>query len=174
MTHPRTSIRVFIAALLRAAATAAGDRVYPSRDIGLERSALPAIVVFDDGEEVQDPESHWPRRDLAMMVEVHLVDDTPDEADAALDSIAWDIEAALDGNPRLGGLAIGTEYRGMKKDRDAKGQDTVATMVMEFGVEYTLRLPGPEMEAFELYHGEYANYPGTVDEVHLEQPPEEE
>jgi len=170
MSHPRQDIRAHVAARLAAWPTAAGQRVFPSRAVGLEMAAQPAMAIYDDEERVSDPGSDRPRRELTLKVEIYANAADPVTLDAELDAMAWAVEAAMDQDPRLGGLAIGVGYTGMIKARDAQGQLHVGCLTMSFVVEYSARLPEPEAPDFLLYHGEYPNYPGAVDEVHMEPP----
>lgn len=168
MSHPRIDIRLKVAELLTDA-TGAGDRVYPSRAFGLEQAMLPALAVYDDGEDVQDPESDRPRRTLTLLVELHNHGKDAKALDDGLDELAWQVEIALDANPRLNGLAIGTQYQGMKKARDADGNTIVGVLIMEYAVEYTVELPEPTLPPFSVFDNELPNYAGTGDRVELEQ-----
>ena len=168
MSHPRKAIRDFVATLLTDA-TPAGARVYPSRALDLEQLKEPAIAVFDDSESVEDPEADYPRRELTLLVEIHTNQSDPRALDNAMDALALAVEIALDSNPRMDNRVISTLYQGMKKDRDAKGNTVVGVMVMEFAVEYTVRLPELTLPDFEVLTNQYENHPGSDDRVELEQ-----
>lgn len=181
MTPDRTLIRRKVADILKAPveiegtqvwATPAQERVYPSRTLGVEVRALPALLVFDDKEEVDNPNATYPRRTLTLQVEARDASRDPQELDESLDRLGRAVELALEADPRLSGLVIGTDYVAMKKDRAAEGSQHFGSLTLTFLVEYVATPEDPDLPDFLRFHGAYAGYPGAEDRVNL--PPTEE
>lgn len=111
MAHPRKLIRHAIVAQLIAASTAAGARVTGTRvEPHNRKTGLPAISVYTLREPVdQDQSAQTSPRELTRDVKVEIVgwvahsDALP--VDDAMDDLAEQIEAAMDGDPYLGGEA---------------------------------------------------------------------
>lgn len=105
MAHPRELVRDTVVALLIAANTAAGARVQSTRIDPIKASDLPMISVYTRDEDVADDSSKTAPRELTRMLQLEIAawvrhsDAVPVER--AMDNIAAQIEAAMDGNRYL-------------------------------------------------------------------------
>ncbi len=101
MAHQRTVIRNAVVALLLGQ-TAAASRVYAARRApSLRKNELPAICVYTD-EEDSDTGQSAPReleREVDLLVVAFVMPD--DDADAAMDDIALQVETAMHADPYL-------------------------------------------------------------------------
>lgn len=92
MTLHRTAVRAATVALLKGA-TAAGDRVWPTRIMPLSTDSYPAILVYTLREDITGngtaPAQF--RHDLDLAIEIHWC-----PPDAELDDVEGDVEDALD------------------------------------------------------------------------------
>ena len=105
MAHQRTLIRQAGIATVIAAGTAAGARVLDTRIDPIRKSDLPLIAVYTESEEVASGSSSTAPRELTRTLELRF-DAYVANSDAvpvalAMDNIAAQIEAALDGNRYL-------------------------------------------------------------------------
>jgi len=139
MTHPRTQLRaVFRARLLNV--TAAEDRVYKGRLMPIEEPQLPAIVIHTrDAEEVQERSpSGWNgferRRCIVSVVGiVQSFDDIDDE----LDTMAQEVEAALQGWTIPGFESADAELLDTKSDDpEFDGALTTGATTLRYAVTY--------------------------------------
>jgi hypothetical protein len=139
MTHPRTQLRAaFSARLLNV--TAAEDRVYKGRLMPIEEPQLPAIVIHTrDAEEVQERSpSGWNgferRRCIVSVVGiVQSFDDIDDE----LDTMAQEVEAALQGWTIPGFESADAELLDTKSDDpDFDGALTTGATTLRYAVTY--------------------------------------
>lgn len=101
-THKRTSIRSAVVDLLIAASTGAGSAVFGNRATPIWDETLPIILVFAREEtsvshQLGDSKL---RRKLTLVVEGRVEANT--SLEDALDSLAYDIEAAMRAAPRFG------------------------------------------------------------------------
>lgn len=105
MAHQRTLIRQAGIATLIAASTAAGTRVLDSRTDPIRKVDLPLISVYTQAEEVSSDSKLTAARELTRMLELRIdayVEHTSAVPVAlAMDNIAAQIEAAMDGNRYL-------------------------------------------------------------------------
>lgn len=109
MAHPRKLLRQAVAALLAGASTAAAARVYATRVAPVRKDQLPAIAVYTEDEEV-DPDTFQtaPRelkRDVDLVIEGYVAHSAAVPVDDAMDNLAEQIEAAMDGDRWLDGTA---------------------------------------------------------------------
>lgn len=99
MTHRRTTVRSAIAAALVAADTDAESRVYSTRYIPLEETALPAISCYFDDETVSEDSSQTAPRELTrttdFAVEAWINIAGLANLDDALDAFCEQIEIAM-------------------------------------------------------------------------------
>ncbi len=100
MTHPRQEIREAIANRLKEMQTKAGDNVFTSRAKPLFDQNLPAILVYSNKEAIAQDEWHtdgYGIRKRELEVSIEAVDTGKDDLDDTLDTLALEIENALDG-----------------------------------------------------------------------------
>lgn len=109
MAHPRKLIRKAVVALLVGANTAAESRVFPTRVPPIRKTELPAIAVYTEDEETdQDSMTTAPRelkRDVDMSIELFVANSDGYSIDDAMDDLAEQVEAAMNGNRYLSGTA---------------------------------------------------------------------
>lgn len=96
MSAQRKAIRQSLAAILKNAATAAGDRVFSSRSTPIFESELPAILVYTRSESVElfaeSPREY--KRTVTVVIEA-VAETTGENLDDQLDDVGQEIEAAL-------------------------------------------------------------------------------
>lgn len=118
MAHPRKAFRQAVVAQLVAANTAAGTRVTVDQVDPHKKGALPAISLFVLSESVADEAEKTYPRELERHAAVEIVGwvsgKTETEVADAMDDIAEQIEAAMDGdryiNSKAGdSILVGTE-----------------------------------------------------------------
>ena len=174
MSHSRTQIRAALTSLLKGdgTATPAGNNVHPCRSLPLLASGLPAICVYDDSEKVESADATFPVRALEIKIECRAQHKSPEDLEAALDALALSVEAAIEKDRRLGGLAAGCEYLAMDKDRDAEGEIPQGRITLEYEVRYVATPAAQALENFETFHGDYTpgGFAGTEDTVELTPP----
>lgn len=96
--HPRTLIRYAVAALLVAAATAAGTRVYRTRKVPHRTAELPVINVYTLEESTRDESQRTSPRELERDISLVLecwVTASDEKIDDAMDDIAKQVEDAM-------------------------------------------------------------------------------
>lgn len=106
MTVQRKAIRGAAKAIIVAAATDMGDRVFENRVRPFRHNQLPAASLFTRSESVE-VNSEGPRlyqRDLELYVQV--VVDGEDDVDDRIDEIADAVEVAMEADPTLGALSF--------------------------------------------------------------------
>lgn len=106
-THERKAIRAAVVAQL-SGHTAAGTRVFPSRQPPVREVELPAICVYTDSEEVDEESANsaprWLKRKAIVAIEVWAA--AGDAVDDVLDALALEVETAMDSDDSLGGTAF--------------------------------------------------------------------
>lgn len=146
MAHERQDIRAAIIARLVAAATAAGSRVSTQRERPTRKGGLPAILVFNDREEVREgSEETSPReltRNAVFAIEAWVTAEASVLEDA-MDAIALQIETAMDQDLNLAhpttplvptcsqSTLIGTEF-GVAFE----GETPIGCVRLEYAVTY--------------------------------------
>lgn len=103
MPHPRKVIRHAVVALLKAAQTSAGDRIYPNRVLPVGRKQVPAILVRNGEEPVDPASSVTVPRELTrnLSLEIVALCGVEEDADDTLDDLALEIETAMHADPFL-------------------------------------------------------------------------
>lgn len=135
-THARALIRANIVAMITAAGTAAGDRVYPNRVLPLHRQALPAIVVFTTGEDAGEPTS-GPLRVYPKTVDVVVaIYAAGGELDDNLDAMCLAVERAIAADESCGGIAAEAVYTKTEFKLIDGGDVPLASAEVHFAVSY--------------------------------------
>jgi len=148
MAHPRKLIRHAVVALLIAAATAAGERVQPSRVEPNRKGRLPALGVYtlndpvDEDASSETEEAHEP--ELEIVGWVAHTDAVP--VDDAMDDLAEEVEAAMKADPYLGGTAgsvrlVGTTMEVVEDD--GRSDPLIGVVVLTYAVTYRVDQAAP-------------------------------
>lgn len=147
MSDIRKQIRSAVTTRLRDAATAAADRVFPTRAISLDLPGLPALAVYTARESIslfgEAPREY--KRQLEVVVECFC---TADQAsDDAVDDLATQVEAAM----------AGFEYAEDKRALltgvegpivDAEGAQPIGSVRLTYTVDYYTTPDVPAEEDF--------------------------
>lgn len=143
MAHQRQLIREAAAAALVAANTAAGSRVYETRQIPHRKLELPAIAVYTLQESVDaDSASTAPRwliRQVQLLIEAIVkpganVDDT-------LDAICLEIERAMHADETLGGTCWKSILSSTELDYFEEGDKEIGLAKLIYSVTYETQAP---------------------------------
>jgi len=136
MSHPRTPIRNAVVDILKAAGTAAGDRVFGSRVEPLWDVTMPLILVYTRDEVSQaigtmpKPMSRTVR--VAIEARVSLTADV----DTAMDDIALAIEQAIEADYKLKGTATSSNLTGTEIDVSPEGRKPIGAIRLTYEVIY--------------------------------------
>lgn len=136
--HRRQKIIAGVVAMLKAADTPAGPRVYASRTMPLE-AEFPALVVYVSGEEEGERAGvGFPdyRRELPLVVAGVVEADDPEELDARVDALAEVIEGLVLADLSQGGLALDTEYQKTAFAAEGKGDSNRGAARVGFLITY--------------------------------------
>lgn len=103
--HPRQSIREAVVALLKDAQTAAGDAVYPTREVPWRSVELPGIAVYclEEASERLGSEGNLDRR---LVLAIHAVAQLSEGVDDEIDALSLQVEKAMASDPALRGTAL--------------------------------------------------------------------
>lgn len=114
----------------------------------LQEADLPALRIFTPQESVQllTMGSNRKRERLCTLVVEACVKVATGYANT-IDTIAKEVEIALDATSTLGGLCTYVEPRGFEEDQDGRGDKPVAVGRMTFEVLYYTRKGAPETAA---------------------------
>ncbi|WP_455474993.1 hypothetical protein [Bartonella sp. B30(2025)] len=97
--HPRETIREMFIALIKAAKTIAGERVFNMRDFNFSVETMPAINVSTQNETLEQGHDYGLRRRvLTVDVECYA---TQEEGARCVDQLAWEVESIFHANPHL-------------------------------------------------------------------------
>lgn len=171
MAHPRKLIRHAMVDLLKAANTAVGVRVFPTRVEPYKTSLLPAISVYtladasEDGAQTSTTEPH----EVDVEVAAWVAHSDANPADDAMDDLAEQIEKAVHRDPRLGGKAYEeVRLRGTVMELaavDGRSDPNVGIAVLTFSVRYLSDLTqGEATDDFVTAHAE-TELVGGVDDT---------
>jgi hypothetical protein len=160
MPHQRKVIRDAVVALLKAANTVAGSRVYPNRFTALTNVKLPALLVYTLSEDVDPGSADTSPRELtrALELQIHAVVGVEEAPDDALDALALQVETAMHADRFLGG-AIGGKGLLLTSTEivaDIEGDRYTATAALFYALEYQTLAPEPltdaQLDDFETAH----------------------
>jgi hypothetical protein len=140
VTTLRKSIRAQVTALLKAASTAAGDRVYPSRFYPFWKQPFPLITVFTPSEDSTVSGQYPTHEDRRVRVNVQAIARTVEaDCEDSLDDLCDEIEDVLDvdDNWQLTGISR-TEYTGTEIEiiADEQAEAKYVAAIMSFDVYY--------------------------------------
>ena len=135
MAHKRKQIRDRLKAILTGL-PATGANVFASRKYPFNKSKLPGLLIYTD-EEASEPGAM--RRSLDRIVAAKIqgyVKPNAGAIDDDLDEIAEDVEAVIEGDPKLGGLALFTILASSTMEFDAESNKPVGIITMTYQIHY--------------------------------------
>ena len=134
MTHKRAKIRDAIVAIL-SDIPGWGGRVKANRTRPTEIHELPIRLVYTLSETAAlATVGRSIVRTLSVAIELRVA--ASSDLDAALDVDAQEVEAALAGSPKLGGLAMGLVLRSTVIGLDGEGESRQALATLTYDVQY--------------------------------------
>jgi hypothetical protein len=120
-----------------------GGQVYP-------QTVLPSLVVQTPEEVVQE-DAHtmgWPDRTTRTLpLEIACRAQATADLDDVLDTLAADVEAAMAGDVRLGGLCKSIVYSGATLELSAEVEPPVGLLRMAYEVQYRVSASAPDTPA---------------------------
>ncbi len=148
MAHPRKLIRQAVVALLVSVGTAAGARVLGTRVDPHKKSQLPAISVYTLNDPVDEDASSTTEdaHELELEVAAWVAHTDALPVDDAMDDIAEQIEAAMNGDPYLGNQASKVRLVGSTMEvieDDGRSSPMVGIIVLTYTVHYRTDLTAP-------------------------------
>lgn len=137
MAHKRKTIRDAAVALLVAANTNVGSRVYANRVTSTWESELPAILVYttDETATQRDMSSRTSLRTLQLKIQIRV--SANDTVDDDLDAIAEQVETAIRANVSISGTAQSTIYQSTEITLDSEGKTESGVAELNYEVKYT-------------------------------------
>lgn len=150
MAHPRKLIRQAVVAQLLAASTSASVRVYATRMIPHQRTALPAVAVYTPDESVDPNAPNTSPRELERVVQLVVEGCVSGDAavDDVLDDFAEELEAAVDVDRTFGGTANDCTGPSTRTELVVDGDRTVGLVELTYSVTYhtfaPLTVPTPD------------------------------
>lgn len=143
MSHARQQIREKFESLLGALNTT-GSNVTASRVYTISDASLPHISIYS-ASEVLDEDSavqgNKEFRTLSVVVEARAKRNA--DLDDQLDTIAAEVETAIFANPKLDGLAKGTDLISTEIELDDEAEKPTGLMTMLFIVDYRIDRTDP-------------------------------
>jgi hypothetical protein len=135
--HQRRQIRDAVVAALKAADTAAGERVFPARSNPFKRVDLPAVAVLTSSETSDDGQTAPRELKRVMRLEVQAaVEDTANVQDV-LDALALQLERAMHADPTFGGVCADSTLTESSLLVDGQtGQREVGALGLAYRVTY--------------------------------------
>lgn len=145
--HQRQAICEKVCELLKAADTAAGERVYPNRFLPLRVKDLPAILVYTLSERVDPDSISTAPRELTRLLElaVDAIVAVTDDVDNDLSAIALEIETALHADPYFDSTAGESILTDTDIGVEPDGDRFVGRVALTYEVTY--RTLAPEVVA---------------------------
>ena len=147
MAHLRTQIRDRIVTVLTGLATT-GAGVYKSRVFAVSSDNLPCILVYT-GDEVSEPVnmSGDRRYERTVTVKVEALTMGVDGHDDQLDQIGLEVEAAINADVELNGLAEDSRFISFETDFSDQGELPLARATISIEVDYEHLESDPETTA---------------------------
>lgn len=139
MTHPRQTIKEAIAQRLKDAQTKAGQHIFVGRAKPLFDNDLPAILIYGNDENIST--ERWDtdgfgelKRELIIFIEA--IDAGKDDLDNKLDSLAWEIENALDGWDIPNHQSAILRFRATDSDLMIEGRTIYGAIRLSYNITY--------------------------------------
>lgn len=144
MAHPRAQIRDAVIAKLKAANTAAGQKVFGNRARPVFPAELPCILVYTKNEptdiSIEAPREY--KRSLALAVEIVAKVSTDEESlDDVLDDLCRQVEIAMFEDETFGGVASDTILGETEMDLLTEGEKPIGGAKITFTLPYYDQLP---------------------------------
>jgi hypothetical protein len=145
MAHPRELISQAVVALLIAAGTSAGSRVYATRFDAHKKTGLPALSVYTLNDPTSEDESS--EMEVAHALELEIAgwvahtDAVP--VQTAMNALAEQVEIAMRANEYLSGNASEVVHTGTVMEvveEDGRTSPVVGVVVMTYSVKYHIAL----------------------------------
>lgn len=136
MSSQRKAIRNELAALLVAATTNVGSKVYPSRARSLWATERPCICVYTLNDQAELLEQTPPRYKRTLDVAVEIIVAMDDDYDDAVDDIADQVEQVLLKNNELPTTGATIKLAGTEITLRAEGETVHASAIVRASAEY--------------------------------------
>jgi Tfp pilus assembly protein FimV len=145
MAHQRELISQAVIALLVAAGTAAGARVYGTRVDPHKKSGLPALSVYTLNDPTNEDESSEMEvaHELELEIAGWVAHTEAEPVDDAMDALADQVEIAMRANEYLSGTASEVVHTGTVKEvveDDGRSNPVVGIVVLTYAVKYHIAL----------------------------------
>ena len=133
--------------------TDAGARVYIGRSIPTNSEDLPAILIYSTGENIsrfnEAPKNY--QRNMNLLVECIAAGNDDDDLDIRLETLAEKVEALLEIDETLGGIANKLELAGSDYQSEPDAASPLGNLALRFNVEfYTDAIrEGVDLETFK-------------------------
>lgn len=136
MSHPRTTIRQAIVSQIIAANTSLTTNVFPSRFRPLSAAELPLALIYVRGEtsDLLGVSNNQLKRILKIQIDAHVTADL--NIEDAMDSVAQEIENAINNDWTFGGLAITAVLVATDLDASPDGETQTGNIRLTFDVTY--------------------------------------
>jgi hypothetical protein len=135
MAHQRKLIRARLKTILTGLILT-GANVFASRTYPFNKAKLPGLLIYTDEE---TSETGAMQRSLDRIVNAKIVGyvkSTSGVIDDALDDIAEEVEAAIEADPKLNGLAIFTVLESSTMEFDDESDKPVGIITMTYQIHY--------------------------------------
>lgn len=143
MSHARTQIRAAVISQLTGL-TVTGANVYEAPVYALPDNVDAALTVVTTSESLIDETlSNAQTRDCVVDVGVH-VRGASGAYEALIDTVCADVEAAMNGDPTLGGVAKFARYEGTEIEYAEPGEKPIGKAVLRYVVTYRVAADDPE------------------------------
>lgn len=147
MAHARQQIRIAIAALLTGL-NQTQNRVFTSRNIVLQDSEMPAILVETNAEQVQLVDIHSGILERNLTIDLMIKVKNVSQVDDLLDEIIAEVEAIINFSPAnrtLNGLCQGLELSSIEIGIDESLATPVGQAVMRYQTQYHTNPATPDL-----------------------------
>lgn len=143
-TQCRDRAKTLVTGLLTTGANAFAGRP-ESRP--LQETELPGLLVYtnDEESEMVSGQQGTRRKSRACELMIHGFAQSTADVDAVLDTIAKEVEAALEADPTLNGKAKDVYHTGTEKQSDPEAKKPTAEVVLKFTCEYHTREGTPDV-----------------------------
>lgn len=181
MAHQRAVIGAAVRDLLIAAGTDAGERVYLNRFLTVRNHELPAILVYPLSETVDPASGSTAPRELTRYLDLAIdgLVAAERDADARMNALSEQIEAALHADPYLGGEAGDSLLVDSELAVELVSDRQVGRVAMTYSVTYHTEAPAAptDVDDLETVHattnlnGELGDDDAAADTVTVQEEP---
>ncbi|WP_332060831.1 hypothetical protein [Bartonella sp. CB74] len=136
---PRETIRENFVALIKAAKTSAGERVFNMRDFNFSSENMPAINVSTQSETLDEGHDYGLRRRiLTVDVECYA---TEENGARCVDKLAWEVENVFHANPHLNNKVESCRLQNIAFAFGDNGVLALHGAILTFEVIYVTNIP---------------------------------